>query len=449
MTATFWQSTGYFLVALAILITVHELGHFLAARLMGVGVLRFSIGFGRPLLSYRRRPETTEFVLAALPLGGYIKMLDEREEEVPPERVAQAFNRQPLGKRVAIVAAGPLANLLFAVAAYWLVFAVAGDSGLRAVVASVEPDSIAARAGFQEGDRLLRVGERDAVVWDQVVFALMAHSFSDRDLPVQVQDRGGRERERLIEGSALAALPSDATLVRRLGLSSRAASLPPIIGDVVPAEPAASAGLRPADRVLSVDGEPIRDWAHWVERVQAGPDQELRVIVQRGGETVTARVTPRAVDKDGTRVGRVGAGVWLDRVEIRYSPLGALHEAAQKTFDMSVLTLRVLGQLLVGRASVDALSGPITMAQVAGQTAKVGWDSFVTFLAVVSISLGVLNLLPIPVLDGGHLLYFFIEWIKGSPLSENAQLQGQKIGIVLIAALMGLAFYSDLARVFG
>jgi regulator of sigma E protease len=449
MSVSLWTSTGFFLVALTILIAVHELGHFLAAQLLGVGVTRFSIGFGWPLLRYRRRAESTEFVLAAVPLGGYIKMIDEREEEVPPERLHQAFNRQPLRKRAAIVAAGPAANLLFAVLAYWLVFAVVGDSGLRAVVTAVEPDSIAARAGFQQGDRLQRVGGRDAVIWDQAVFALMAASYSGHDVSVRVRDAAGLEQDRLIDGADLAALPSDGTLIRRLGLNGRPVSLPAIIGEVVPDEPAARAGLKPGDRLLDVDGEPIRDWAHWVELVQARPKQNLRVSYERGGESFSVHVTPAELERDGRHIGRVGAGVRLDRVEIRYTPFAALGEAAHKTLDMSLLTLRVFGQLLIGRASVETLSGPITMAQAAGQTANNGWDSFVTFLAVVSISLGVLNLLPIPVLDGGHLLYLGIEWIKGSPLSENFQVQGQKIGIVLIAALMGLAFYSDLARVFG
>ncbi|AUB83322.1 RIP metalloprotease RseP [Candidatus Thiodictyon syntrophicum] len=448
MSATLLQEVGYFLVALAILITVHELGHFAVARLLGVGVIRFSVGFGRPLLRWQRCADTTEYVLAAIPLGGYVKMVDEREDEVPPARLHLAFNRQPLWRRVAIVAAGPAANLLFAVLAYWVIF-MAGESGVRAVVASVEPDSIAAQGGFQAGDRLLRVGNREATIWDHAVFAFMAEAGSGDDLRVTVRDAEGREQDRLVDGQRMAALPEDASLIAGLGLNPRPPRLPAVVGDLVPGEPAQRAGLQPGDRILVADGEPVRDWAHWVEMVQARPGKEIVVAIERAGAPVTLRLTPRAVEKDGKSVGRIGAGVLLDRVEIRYGPLAALAAASHKTLDMSLLTVRVIARMLVGRASVENLSGPITMAKVAGQTANAGWDAFVKFLAVVSISLGVLNLLPIPVLDGGHLLFFFIEWVKGSPLSEYAQLQGQKVGIVLIAALMGLAFFVDLSRLFG
>jgi len=448
MSATLLQDVGYFLVALAILITVHELGHFTVARLLGVGVIRFSVGFGRPLLRWQRRADTTEYVLAAIPLGGYVKMVDEGEEEVPPARLHLAFNRQSLWRRAAIVAAGPAANLLFAVLAYWVIF-MAGESGVRAVVASVEPDSIAAQGGFQVGDRLLRVGNREASIWDHAVFAFMAEAVAGGDVRVRVRDAEGREQDRLVDGQRMAALPEDASLIVGLGLNPRPPRLAAVVGDLVPGEPAERAGLQPGDRILVADGEPVRDWAHWVEMVQARPGQEITVAIERAGAPVTLRLTPRAVAQDGKSVGRIGAGVLLDRVEIRYGPLAALAAASRKTLDMSLLTVRVIARMLVGRASVENLSGPITMAKVAGQTANAGWDAFVKFLAVVSISLGVLNLLPIPVLDGGHLLFFFIEWIKGSPLSEYAQLQGQKVGIALIAALMGLAFFVDLSRLFG
>ncbi|WP_295390818.1 RIP metalloprotease RseP [uncultured Thiodictyon sp.] len=443
-----WQDIGYFLIALTILIAVHELGHFLVARWLGVGVLRFSIGFGRPLLRYRRRADTTEYVFAAIPLGGYVKMIDEREEEVAPEQLHLAFNRQALWRRAAIVAAGPAFNLLFAIFAYWLVF-MAGETGLRAVVVSVAPDSPAAQAGFQEGDRLLRVGDRDATIWEQALFAFMAESGRGRDLPVSVRDAAGCAQERLLDGERLAALPMDAGIVRRLGLNPRPPHIPAIVGELLPGEPAEQAGLQPGDRLLAGDGEPIRDWSQFVEMVQAHPGRELHLAIERSGVPLVLRLTPHAYEKNGKTLGRVGAAVMMDRLEVRYGPLAALGQAWDQTWDVSRLTVRMIGQLLVGRASVENLSGPITIAKAAGETASSGWDSFVKFLAVVSISLGVMNLVPIPILDGGHLLYFFIEWIKGSPVSESVQMQAQKVGIVLIAALMGLAFYEDLVRVFG
>jgi regulator of sigma E protease len=438
----------YFLIALAILISVHEFGHFWVARLVGVKVLRFSIGFGRALLRYQRNPDTTEYVLAAIPLGGYVKMLDEREEEVPAHQMDQAFNRQVLWKRFAVVAAGPLFNFLFAILAYWAVF-MAGESGLRAVVASVEPDSIAAQAGFREGDALVRVGDRDAPIWERVVFALMLEQRSGQDLRVTVRDASGREQERWIDAEPLAALPEDAGILEGLGLHPQKPRFAAIIGKLVRGEPAAQAGLAVGDRILSADGEPIRDWDHWVETVQSSPGTALRVAIEREGEPLTIALTPRAFEKDGATVGRIGAEVLVERVQVRYGPVEALVAALVKTGDLSYLTVRVIGRMLVGQASLENLSGPITIAKAAGQTATIGFDSFLKFLAIVSISLGVLNLLPIPILDGGHLLYFAIEWIKGSPLSEAAQLQGQKLGIVMLAALMGLAFYLDLSRIFG
>jgi len=438
----------YFLIALAILISVHEFGHFWVARLVGVKVLRFSIGFGRALLRYQRNPDTTEYVLAAIPLGGYVKMLDEREDEVPAHQVDQAFNRQVLWKRFAIVAAGPAFNFLFAILAYWAVF-MAGESGLRAVVESVEPDSIAAQAGFREGDALVRVGDRDAPIWERVVFALMVEQRSGQDLRVTVRDASGREQERWIDAERWSALPEDASVLEGLGLHPQKPRFAAIIGKLIRGEPAAQAGLAVGDRILSADGKPIRDWDHWVETVQSSPGQALRVAIERDGEPRTIALTPRAVEKDGATVGRIGAEVLVERVQVRYGPVEALVAALVKTGDLSYLTVRVIGRMLVGQASLENLSGPITIAKAAGQTATIGFDSFLKFLAVVSISLGVLNLLPIPILDGGHLLYFAIEWIKGSPLSEAAQLQGQKLGIVMLAALMGLAFYLDLSRIFG
>lgn len=447
---------GSFVVALAILIAVHELGHFWVARRLGVKVLRFSIGFGRPLLRVQRHPDATEYVLALIPLGGYVKMLDEREEEVPAAQAHLAFNRQALWKRSAIVVAGPLFNFLFAIFAYWAIF-MSGDSGLRPIVGVVEPQSIAAAAGFQSGDELIRVGDREAGSWETALIAFVGKSLDGRELAVQVRDASGFEMTRWIPSDAVRSLAEEPDLLGRLGLSPKRPTLPAVIGELVPGEAAEDSGLQTGDRILSADGRSIEGWQDWVGLVQEHPDKTLAVEIERAdGERLTLSMTPRSTQVEEKTIGRIGAGVLVPEglmddysVKVRYGPVESLDRAVSKTVDMSVMTLRVVGRMLIGQASVENLSGPITIAETAGRTASYGLESFVKFLAIVSISLGILNLLPVPILDGGHLLYFFIEWVKGSPLSEEAQMQGQKIGLVLLAALMSLAFYLDFARLLG
>jgi regulator of sigma E protease len=444
-----------FLVALGILIAVHELGHFLVARWLGVKVLRFAIGFGRPLISYRRHPEDTEYVLGMLPLGGYVKMLDEREEEVPADLLHLSFNRQAIWKRSAIVLAGPVANFVFAVLAYWAVFMV-GDAGLRPLVGAVVPGSIAEESGFRPGDEILSVAGREAPTWENAAFAFLVGAFGNADIPVQVRAASGEEQERLIAADRLAELPEDPQVFDRLGLTPSRPELPAVIGELTPGDPAAQSGFAVGDRILAANGSSLANWSDWVETVRKSPGRPLVVSVDRAGVPLELEVTPRPTTVDGLEVGRIGAGAerrddLMDRyrVHVRYGPVDAMGQALTKTYDMSQLMLRVMGQMLVGRASVEHLSGPISIAETAGRTASYGLDYFVKFLAVVSVSLGVLNLLPVPVLDGGHLLFFFIEWVKGRPLSEQAQANGQKIGIGLILALMTVAFYVDLSRLFG
>ncbi len=445
------HSLLFFLLALAILIAVHEFGHFWMARRLGVKVLRFSIGFGRPLLR-RQGKDGTEYVLAGIPLGGYVKMLDEREEAVDPAQAHLAFNRQALWKRTAIVLAGPLLNLFFAILLYWGIL-VTGDIGSRALIGTVSSGSIAAEAGLKSGDELLQIGDRPTPTWETAVFALMAESLTGKDLPVRIRDADGDEVVLFLDGKDLSTLPEDPAILTNLGLAPARPLLPPRIGEVVPGEAAAVAGILPGDLILSTDDKPIPTWDEWVKLVRDHPGQMLRVRLVRGDQELELSLTPRSVRGADREVGRVGAGVEVPeallaqyRAIVRLGPVDAAHAAITKTLDMGWLMLKVMGRMLVGQASVDNLSGPISIAESAGHSASQGLNYFIKFLAVVSISLGVLNLLPIPMLDGGHLLYFLFEAIKGSPLSEQVQMLGQRIGVAMLAALMSLAFYVDIQR---
>jgi regulator of sigma E protease len=441
-----------FVVALGVLITVHEFGHYWVARRLGVKVLRFSVGFGRPLWRRVGRVDGTEYVVAAIPLGGYVKMLDEREGDVDPAEAHRAFNRQSLRVRSAIVAAGPAFNFAFAVLAYWLVF-VSGDTGTRPVVGQVAADSPAGEAGFARGDLIQRVNGEETPTWELAVYALVAAAVTDDGARVDVVTAEGEEGRRVLPVEPLRRMADERDLLGSLGLEPERPSLPAVLGEIVPGEAADRAGLRTGDRLVSVDGRDIPDWAWWVEYVQARAEQSLRLQYERAGEVLQANVVPARQERNGVAVGRIGAAVQVDegsfdryRAEVRYGPVKALGVAVHKTWDLSALTLKVVWKMLIGEASVNNLSGPIAIAQTAGKSASVGFINFLKFLALVSVSLGVLNLLPVPVLDGGHLAYFVIEWVKGGPLSEAAQLMGQRIGLAILMGLMALVLYLDLAR---
>lgn len=443
---------GAFLVAIIVLVTVHEFGHFWVARRLGVKVLRFSIGFGRPLLTWRRRDDPTEYVIAAIPAGGYVKMLDEREEPVPEVELAQAFNRQKLWIRSAIVVAGPAFNFLFAFLLYWLLF-MAGQSGLKPEIGEVAPESIAAEAGFEPGDLVLEVGDRPTPTWSSVWLTTLSEGIGGDDLSIRVQRPDGSEQVHILNGDLLADLEPGQGFLDAIGLQRASPLIPAVIGELIPGEPAAEAGLKVGDRVLQVDGVEIGDWQELVETVQAHPDQVLRLSIQRGAERLMLSIRPRSVEVDGEQSGRIGAGVQFpdelleeQEVWVSYGPVEAIGQAARRVVDVSVLTLQIVGKMLVGTASVENISSPIGIANAAGQTASYGLSSFVQFLALLSVSLGLINLFPIPVLDGGHLLYFAIEGVIGRPLSDAVQEQGQRIGIALLISLMALAFYVDIAR---
>ncbi|QIK37304.1 RIP metalloprotease RseP [Caldichromatium japonicum] len=454
---TLWTLAA-FLLTLAILITVHEFGHFWVAQRLAVKVLRFSIGFGRPLWSRRLGRDQTEYVIALIPFGGYVKMLDEREAEdpIPESELPRAFNRQALWKRSAIVIAGPLFNLLFAVFAYWLVFMM-GETGLKPIIGEVAPDSIAARAGFEAGDEFLAISARPTRTWEEVIQALTVSALTREDLKVQVRDRSQTLRDRLLLREDLKGLDESADIFAELGIKPYRLLIPAVIGEIVPGEPAERAGLQVGDRILAVDGRPINAWQDLVEEVRRRPDMRLVLTIERPGVgSQTLELITQTAERDGQRIGRIGAGVeprpdLLDayRVRIEHGPVESLGLALSKTYETSALLLKVLGRMLIGEGSLKHLSGPIGIAETAGRTAAYGLDAFIKFLAVISISLGVLNLLPIPVLDGGHLLFNLIEWIRGSPVSEEAMLRSQQIGVLLLATLMTFAFYVDLARLLG
>lgn len=452
---TVFSSIFFFILAIGVLITVHEFGHFWVARKLGVKVLRFSIGFGKPLFSKRRQGDETEYVVAALPLGGYVQMLDEREGPVAEEELHRAFNRKPVTSRFAIVVAGPLFNFLFAILAYWLMFVI-GIDGVKPVIGDLQESSIAEQGGFHNRDQILTIDGREVPTWNAAFLTLMEKSLDGKSVDVEVLDEGGIRRLRVLDFSAL---PSDidrSNFVNNLGLQPYSPPVPPRIGRLEPGGAAEQAGIQVGDLILTVDGEPVDDWKAWVKFIQEHPGVPLQVTVGRGPRELTLTLTPLVVAASNGDIGYIGAGVSypdelvneLQAVE-RYSALTSVGMSMQRTWDMTLLTFRMLWRMVVGDVSVTNLGGPIRIAQYAGYSASVGFVSFISFLALISISLGVLNLLPIPVLDGGHLLYYVIEFVKGSPLSDEAQILGQRLGIAILIGVMVIAFYNDIAQLFG
>ena len=444
---------GAFVVALGVLIAVHEFGHFWVARRLGVKVLRFSIGFGKPLWSRRVGEDRMELAVGAFPLGGYVKMLDETEGEVPPEELHRAFNRQKVWKRMAIVVAGPLFNFLFAILAYWAVYMI-GVDGIKPVVGKVTESSIAQQAGFRAGDLILSIDGKEVQSWDQRRLYLFQRALDRARVNVEVRDAQGNVETRLLDLSSLPVQEVNASLLERgIGLIGFFPEPLPVIGAMEPG-PAARAGMKIGDRLVEINGEPVPSWEQLVEAISKSPGKTVNVTVDREGARHDFKVTPDAVEQGGQTIGRINIRPRFTdipdamRVKVRFGVAEALTEGARNTWSMSVLTLEMLYRMLKLEVSARNISGPITIAQYAGYSAKVGVEQFVLFLAVISISLGVLNLLPIPVLDGGHLMYYIIESIKGSPLSERTMMLGQQVGVALLGGLMMLAFYNDLTRIF-
>ncbi|EKT4465151.1 RIP metalloprotease RseP [Pseudomonas putida] len=439
------------LVALGVLVTFHEFGHFWVARRCGVKVLRFSVGFGTPLLRWHDR-HGTEFVVAAIPLGGYVKMLDEREGEVPPALVDQSFNRKPVRQRIAIVAAGPVANFLLALLFFW-VLAMLGTQQVRPVIGAVEAGSLAASAGLAAGQEVVSIDGEPTNGWSAVNLQLVRRLGESGTLKVGVIEQGGTlERQHEITLSHWLKGVDEPDPIKSLGLRPWRPAIAPVLAEIDPKGPAAAAGLKTGDRLLSLDGVALNDWQQVVDSVRARPEAKVQLRVERDGAQLEVPVTLARRGEGQASGGYLGAGVkgaeWpADMVrEVSYGPLDAVAQSLSRTWNMSVLTLESLKKMLFGELSVKNLSGPITIAKVAGASAQSGVGDFLNFLAYLSISLGVLNLLPIPVLDGGHLLFYLIEWARGRPLSDRVQGWGVQIGISLVIGVMLLALINDLGR---
>lgn len=450
-TSILWY-VGAFAVVLGVLIVVHELGHYLVARWVGVKVLRFSVGFGKPLLSRRFGADNTEWVLAAFPLGGYVKMLDEREEKVPEQELHRAFNRQSIARRSMVVAAGPVANLLLAVFLYWVLF-VSGVSELRPLLAEPPPGTAAALAGIEDGDEVRQVSGTPVATLQEFRWQLMKQILDHQPIRLEVMNRRGEIYYRVLAADSLDSESLDSDFVRTLGISLFHPKFKAVIGVVAPNSPAEAAGLLADDLVTAVDGQPVTTWAQMAGAISDSPEKPILLSVVRGGMTHDLQVVPKATTESGKTVGRIGIGVKDEpelraklMTEVRFGPVEALLKATAQTWDTSIFSLRMIGRMLVGKQSWKNISGPVTIADYAGQSAQLGLDHFLKFLALISISLGVLNLLPIPILDGGHLLYYFVEAVKGGPLSERAMEIGQQIGIGVLALLMAFAFFNDINR---
>lgn len=443
------------MLLIVILVGVHEFGHFWVARKLGVKVLRFSIGFGAPLWKHKAK-DGVEYILAAVPLGGYVKMVDEREEEdVAEEDLPYAFNRKSLAVRSAVVAAGPIFNLLFAIVAYWAVF-VNGEIDIKSYVGELAADSGVYMAGVRENDRIVSINGDQTPGWNRVNQALIEAAMQEQQAQLLLKDESGDERAVVLTNSILSPLREGQASLDNIGLTPRFPKLPPVIGTISSGRAGERAQLMPGDRILSADGEEIASWKAWSDVIRAHPEEEVQLLVERGGEQLQLVLLADAKDENGVKIGFAGVGSALPpgfadeyRIIDRYGIIEAWPRALHETWRMTRLTLSGIWSMISGRMSVHNMGGPLTIAKIAGDSAGGGFSFFVGLLAMLSITLGVINLLPVPVLDGGHLFLFLIEAVKGSPLSESAMLQLQKIGLLIIAAIMFLAIYVDLNRFFG
>jgi regulator of sigma E protease len=449
---SFVQTVVAFIVALGVLIVVHEYGHYLIARLCRVKVLRFSVGFGRPLALWRLGPDRTEWVIAAIPFGGYVKMLDEREGPVEPAELPRAFNRQSVWKRFAIVIAGPVFNFIFAVLVYAGLF-MYGLPEARPILGAPPAGTLAAAAAIQAGDTVRAIDGEPITTWQELRWRVLQAALQRQNVQLETQNERGNFSTVTLDLSGFPSADVETDVLEKIGLRLYRPPLEPVLGQVLAGGAAERAGLQSGDRILRVDGKAIGSWDAFVNAVRSRPGTALGITFERGGAEQTVEVVPEAVNAGSARIGRIGAGPrqpegYADKLLIRvqYGPLASLGRAVAKTADIAVFSLKMLGKMLIGEVSWRHLSGPVTIADFAGQSASLGWVSYLTFLALISISLGVLNLLPIPLLDGGHLMYYAIEIVKGKPVSERFMELGQRVGLALLLVMMAFAFYNDLNR---
>jgi regulator of sigma E protease len=441
-----------FLVAISVLIAIHEFGHFWVAKKLGVKVLRYSIGFGKPIWKKTAGVDQTEYVIASLPLGGYVKMLDEREGSVDDDEKHRAFNRQPVSKRFAIVFAGPAFNFIFAIFAYWLMFII-GVTGVKPVVGEIEPGTPAAIAGLASGQEIVAINDKPTPIWDVAIQTIVPALVDRESLDIEVRSQDGYSHNVTLDLSETDSELEPGELFTALGFKPWRPVIPPRVGTVVKDSPAEQAGLLEGDLILAIDSQPIAEWGKLVEYVSARPNSELLVKIDRQGIEQSISLHTASAIIDDKVVGRMGIGPkdlgqYPDDMKIlyRYSLVESVGQSLGQTWNNTLLTLKMIGKILMGEVSVKNLSGPINIAVYAGYSASAGFARFMDFLAIVSISLGVLNLLPIPILDGGHLMYYIVEMIKGKPVSDAAMEVGQRIGIVLLLMLMSVAFYNDILR---
>ncbi len=443
-----------FLVAIAILVAFHEFGHFWVARRLGVKVLKFSVGFGRKLISWTGK-DGTEYVIAAIPLGGYVKMLDEREGEVNPDELSQAFNRKPLWVRTAVVAAGPIFNFIFAILAYWLMFMI-GITGTIPKVGNVAPSSIAAQAGIVAGDRILKVDDESTHTWSDVVNVIMPRLGDTDYLPFELKSKEGLTKSANLNLMTWSLNREEPDLLDSLGITPYISEIPPVIYQVQMGEPASKAGFLPGDIILAVNGKPVEQWLDFTYVVERSANEPVDVVVQREeGYIVEITFKPRLYGS-GVDAQKGYAGLVVKMPEPdeslqwveRFDPWHALTASVVKTGQYISISIKMIGKMITGKIGLENLSGPVTIAQVAGMSASIGIQYYLNFLAMISISLGVINLLPIPILDGGHLLYYAIEFITRKPVSDKIQVFGFQLGMMFLIFIMTVAFYNDILRMF-